>query len=77
MRKLAAPIPCTVCYVMTESVYANRVLLGTGEQFCFFCFLEWYENGIVNEEVMRRRSLQQRYIGMRGEDDGEASNVLR
>ncbi len=54
---------CDVCRHQTDRPYVNQVFLGRPDIFCFFCYLVWYEEGVVDEEMIRRRSIQLREEG--------------
>lgn len=48
---------CDVCRHVTARSHANAVLIGREDCWCFFCFLAWYEEGLVMETDIRRRSI--------------------
>jgi hypothetical protein len=54
---------CDVCCHATDRSYSNSVYMGRPDVFCFFCFLCWYEEGLVQEEAIRHRSIEIREEG--------------
>lgn len=64
MPLLEAPIECDVCHEHTQWGYSNEVFLGRPDMICWFCFMAWFEGGLVNEGQIRRDSLRQRYAEM-------------
>lgn len=54
---------CQVCQHLTESDHHKNFMGGPPGAICFFCFLAWYEEGLVYEEAIRRRSIALRETG--------------
>lgn len=54
---------CAVCCSSTDRNYANSILTGREDVFCFFCFLAWYEGGLTQEAQIRRASVALREEG--------------
>lgn len=48
---------CAVCCHATFRSHANTALIGREDCWCFFCFLAWYEGGLVTDADIRRRSI--------------------
>lgn len=53
---------CDVCCHVTDRSYKPAIAGGVGG-FCFFCYLAWYEEGLVHDDTIRRRSIMLREEG--------------
>ncbi len=50
---------CTVCHMPAQSLWVNRLLLGTEDRLCPACFALWYDEGLTRrEEIQARRQIQ-------------------
>ena len=54
---------CDVCQHSTDKSYVNPIFTGRPDAFCFYCYVAWYEEGLVDEEGIRRRSIALREEG--------------
>lgn len=51
---------CSICQHATEWNHCNPTLMGRADMVCWFCFLAWYECGLVTDEAIRQESIRSR-----------------
>lgn len=51
---------CSICQHGTEKDYHKTIMMGPPGAVCWYCFLAWYERGLVNDADIRRESISSR-----------------
>lgn len=54
---------CSICQHATDSNHHKTLMGGPSGSVCVFCFVAWYEEGLVHDDTIRRRSIMLREEG--------------
>lgn len=54
---------CSICQHAMDHDHHKTLMGGPPGPVCFFCFVVWYEEGLVQDETIRRRSIALREEG--------------
>jgi hypothetical protein len=52
---------CSICQHGTEHNYHKVLMGGIPGAVCWYCFVAWYEGGLVTDEAIRRASITDRH----------------